>query len=550
MHRTVGELLDILAPPPPRLQPIPIENRKSLSKKTPKKRQAAEGAENGTETPGEEGATPRPKKRKKCAAQDGDQPYTQTKKRPRKKKNDDNAQIDPALGMSPPEMPGARPVGDSARRSLYNTQAPQNGTAGGSAYPEGLVGGEAFNGSEAQASAMVSSSLHANSILNLPAGEAERRREAAIRLLTGSNVDPKTLSAEQFSIFANQPPVLQQESLDMLVKYGAERLRIVLPDKDQIATQNPTPPSEEQGAGQPSVVDVQQAATATESPKRNRKASRKKAEADGTDLADETAALTQEAKTDDGDRQKKTRAPRLRVSRGACTPCRAAKVKVCISRLSSWHVKLTRTSAARRSHRANSAWIPEQPAHTLSCNREMAKRLRKRLRTRRTRRGQSKRSILQILRRRLLTKMRSLTTCHLQASVMKIPVPLRRTIQEPNPTLRTNPRPARFRTTSNQHTESQATASITIHLASHSQIRSHQISRSSYGHLEPERTTTRHRCTARPTMVSAFRKNPQKTPILCPLQDRETQGAHLRPTREQISIGKHGAVIPPRKESG
>lgn len=324
MHKTVGELLDLLAPPPPRPLPIPIEGQKSASKKTPKKRQTAEGAENGTGTPGEEGTTPRPKKRKK-SAQDGE-PSTQKKRPRKKKKNDDDAQIDPALGMLPPEMPGARPVGDSAERSLYNTQAQQNGTASGSAYPEALLGGEPFNGSEAQASAMVSSSLHAHSILNLPAGEAERRRETAIRLLAESNIDPKTLTPEQFSIFANQSPTLQKESLAMLVKYGAERLRIVLPDKDQSASESPAPPSQNQNTEQVPADGAQQSATATDSPKRKRRASRKKAEADDTGAAEDTAALTQ---ADAGNRQKKPRAPKL--SRGACTPCRASKVKVCLS---------------------------------------------------------------------------------------------------------------------------------------------------------------------------------------------------------------------------
>lgn len=321
MHKTVGELLDLLAPPPLRPLPMPIEGRKSLSKKTPKKRQAAEGAENGTETPGEEGSTPQPKKRKK-STQDGE-PSTQ-KKRPQKKKDGAGSQVDPALGIVPPEMPGARPVGDSGGRPLYNTQAPQHDAAGGGAYPEGLVGGEPFTGSEAQASAMVSSSLHAHSILNLPAGEAERRREAAIRLLAESNIDPKTLSPEQFSIFANQSPALQTDSLEMLVKYGAERLRIVLPQEPEYASESPAPPGQSQPIEQIPVDDAQQSAAAADSPKRKRRVSGKMAEAGDTRAADGTAALTQ---TDAGNRQKKPRG--AKVSRGACTPCRASKLKVC-----------------------------------------------------------------------------------------------------------------------------------------------------------------------------------------------------------------------------
>lgn len=322
MHKTVGELLDFLAPPPVRPQPIVVEGRKSISsKKTPKKRQAAEGAESSVETPGEEGVTPRPKRQKK-PTQDG-APSTQ-KKRSRKLKTDDDAHIDPALEMLPPELPGARPLENSVERPLYNTQAQQGGTANGSTYPAGLVSGERFNGSEAQASAMVAGGVHAHSILNLPAGEAERRREAAIRLLSESNVDPQSLTPEQVSIFANQPPALQKESLSMLVQYGAERLRIVLPDKDQNTSQNPAPPSQDQDAEQNPPVDTQQSADRADAPKRKRRASWKKVGANDTNMADNVATLTQ---TDSATPQTKPRAPKL--SRGSCTPCRSHKAKVC-----------------------------------------------------------------------------------------------------------------------------------------------------------------------------------------------------------------------------
>lgn len=330
LHKTVGELLDLLAPPPPQPQLVFVEGRKSVSsKKTPKKRQAAEGVENGVETPGEEGATPRSKKRKK-STQDGE-PSTQ-KKRPQKKKSDSNTHIDPSSGILPPQMPGARPVGNSDERPLYNTQAQQDGTANGSAYPEGVVGREPFNGSEAQASAMVADGVHAHSILNLPVGEAERRRETAIRLLTESNVDPQTLTPEQFSIFANQSPALQTESLSMLVQYGAARLRIVLPEKAQDPSQTAVPPTQEQPAEQSAPADTQQSANTTQNATENtaeaftrkRRVSRKKAEADDTDVAGATVIVVQ---TDAPNRQTKTRAPK--VSRGACTPCRGLKLKVC-----------------------------------------------------------------------------------------------------------------------------------------------------------------------------------------------------------------------------
>lgn len=357
MHKTVGELLDLLAPPPPRPLPIPIEGRKSSSKKTPKKRQAAEGADNGTETPGEDGVTPRPKKRKK-SGQEGER--STQKKRSRKKKDDAGSPMGPTLAVLPPEMPGARPVGDTAGRPLYNTQAPQDDAANGSAYPDGLIGSEPFTGSEVQASAMASSSLHAHSILNLPAGEAERRRETAIRLLAESNVDPKTLTPEQFSIFANQAPALQKESLAMLVEYGAERLTIVLPEKAQDASESPAAPAQDQLAGQVTVDDAQQSATAAGSAQRKRRGRAKNAETGVAGVSDGTAALTQ---TDAGNRQKKPKGPKL--SRGSCTPCRACKLKVCSLRFQSRYSMLTCTSATKKSHRAPAVLTARQPVHIL-----------------------------------------------------------------------------------------------------------------------------------------------------------------------------------------
>jgi hypothetical protein len=245
-----------------------------------------------------------------------------------KNNNENDSQIDPALGMLPPGMPGARPVGDSTSRPFYNTQAQQNGSANGnsSTYPDALVGNQGLNGTEAEASAMISSSMHAHSILNLPAGEADRRREVAIRLLAKQGIDPKTLSPEQFSIFAHQSPALQKESLGMLVKYGAERLRIVLPDKNANESQASTAPTQGQSADTTPTADEQP--NKAETPKKKRRSRKNKSDAADTSIADDTTPLT---KTSAGNRQKKTRAPRL--SRGACIPCRGLKVKV---RFSGW----------------------------------------------------------------------------------------------------------------------------------------------------------------------------------------------------------------------
>ncbi len=67
--------------------------------------------------------------------------------------------------------------------------------------------------------------------LNVSPEEAARRRETATNKLIEAGIDPATLNADQFSIFSNQSPEVQTESLNMLAKYGAERLHIVHPAK-------------------------------------------------------------------------------------------------------------------------------------------------------------------------------------------------------------------------------------------------------------------------------------------------------------------------------
>lgn len=312
MHQTVEQLMQLLAPPPP-AEPSKAELRKAAApKKTPKAKRQSQANIGLTGEGGEEGAagtveteatTPAPKKRKK-AAQDGE-PSTQRKRTKKRKAND--VAVDPTLdAMLPPEMPGALPVGESAERPLYNTQPHQDST-GTSAYPEPLIGA---SGTSDAASAVVSSSVHQHSILNLPPGEAERRREVAIRLLMERGIDPDTLSPEQFSILANQSPQLQQESLEMLAKYGAERLKIILPDKDTSAAQAPVanePNGEEAG-------EIQAAETPVRKGGRKKKPSLK-AQAADTSLTTDASTATPRPK-------------RPQLTRGACTPCREAKLKV------------------------------------------------------------------------------------------------------------------------------------------------------------------------------------------------------------------------------
>ncbi|KAK4165901.1 hypothetical protein QBC43DRAFT_23574 [Cladorrhinum sp. PSN259] len=236
LHKTVEQLIELLAPPP--LAPIvktPVKKPKTPKQpkepgppkepkaKTPRPRKRPQG-ENGT--PGGEGSQPKKRRKKKDSTAPG------------------------SLGgrVLPPEMPGALPVGESSERQLYNTQvgvANHDQPAGSSSYPEGLVGAE-----EAAAPA----------VFNLPPGETERRRDVANQFLRDAGIDPATLSVEQFNIFANQSPELQKDSLAMLVKYGAERLRIVHPTKEGASTGESTP--------QPSPSP---AANDTPKPKRSRK---------------------------------------------------------------------------------------------------------------------------------------------------------------------------------------------------------------------------------------------------------------------------------------
>lgn len=134
----------------------------------------------------------------------------------------------------------------------------------------------------------------------------------AIQLLSGRNIDPESLSPEQFNIFANQSPELQQESLKMLVKYGADRLRIVHPNKNGPGSDQAVSPKGQaadtagQGTGQ----------TPGSKPKRFRKKPGPAvAQLDGAANSDIAAAAVAAA----------TAKPKL--TRGACKTCRSSKQK-------------------------------------------------------------------------------------------------------------------------------------------------------------------------------------------------------------------------------
>lgn len=182
-----------------------------------------------------------------------------------------------------------------------------------------------------------------SALLNLSPLETARRQEEASKKLRDSGIDPDTLSAEQFNIFANQSPDLQLESLAMLVKYGAERLRIVHPNKDN------TPQS---GSPAPANGDTPNAST-------KKKTSRKK------------------APREDG-------APKVKKTRGSCQACRAKKIKASgHSPNFSSTFMLTLSSAQRESQNARSVLGPA--SHVITHLHRVASRLgpslRKLLRT-------------------------------------------------------------------------------------------------------------------------------------------------------------------------
>jgi ATP-dependent DNA helicase 2 subunit 1 len=147
--------------------------------------------------------------------------------------------------------------------------------------------------------------------VNVSAAEAARRREAATIMLSNAGVDPTTLSADQFGIFANQAPELQRESLNMLVKYGAERLRIVHPDNRE-------------GSAQASASS--QSSQTTSSGPRTTKELVPQPSAQSNANADTAASQA----ADDSTSKRKTK--KMGKSRTACFACKARKTKVSIQK--------------------------------------------------------------------------------------------------------------------------------------------------------------------------------------------------------------------------
>ncbi|KAG5925623.1 hypothetical protein E4U42_004123 [Claviceps africana] len=106
----------------------------------------------------------------------------------------------------------------------------------------GDAGGQAAASTERPASKALA--------LNVSPEEAARRMDVALNMLAEAGIDHTTLSADQLTIFANQAPDLQKESLNMLITYGAERLQIIHPSNREHSNSAPPPAVEQASAAE------------------------------------------------------------------------------------------------------------------------------------------------------------------------------------------------------------------------------------------------------------------------------------------------------------
>ncbi|GAW18209.1 hypothetical protein ANO14919_076830 [Xylariales sp. No.14919] len=292
LHKTVTQLVERLVP-----TPIPVRSSNQSSQRTPKAR-CPRPADR------EEGSTKKKTPRAKPPLVDGEE--SARKRTPKAKR--------------PPPVEGED--GGSSKRRRKTGKA--SGTSIG-----GLEGGQ--NTSQAQ--------THPNSaverpgptgFLNVPPAEAERRRQTAIELLSGKGIDPTTLSPEQFNIFANQAPNLQSASLEMLAKYGAERLRIVHPDeKEQAGPSNPTPATGQAADASAGKATSETLTGSTNTPTRKPRSRKRKSDGPPTEVSIGNGAvvpLEQDGELGTTESALKPRVARARKTRGRCDTCRQRKV--------------------------------------------------------------------------------------------------------------------------------------------------------------------------------------------------------------------------------
>ncbi|TLS27705.1 hypothetical protein PpBr36_01030 [Pyricularia pennisetigena] len=271
LHKTVAELYEMFTPPP---EPTLAQKR-------------------AVPTTDGETATPAKKKKKKRK--------TGTNSTDGKGETTEGSII--VVGGPPGEIP----AGDGAPDASQATPSTKKKRTPRPKKPKATVEDHSAV-VKAQDSANTAASAVNVHVLDLPPGEADRRRDRANGLLVVSGIDPATLSEEQFDIFSNQSPELQRESLVMLVKYGAERLRIVHPNKDAQASTPPTP-STPASAASSAATASSDAGTAGSTTKNKKKKSVTKSLAGAESGEDATPSGTKKQK----------------LTRGKCDPCRDAK---------------------------------------------------------------------------------------------------------------------------------------------------------------------------------------------------------------------------------
>ncbi|KAI0863105.1 hypothetical protein F4860DRAFT_502236 [Xylaria cubensis] len=277
LHKTVTQLVERLVPAP---VPVPIPSGNNGNQRTPK-------AKRPRPADGEEGSH---KKR------------TPKEKRPRRDEGEHGE--------------GSRKKRRKSGKAIEaDTRGPEDGQDTPQDFPQ---------------SNNISDKAGFTGFLNVPPAEAERRRNTAVELLEGKGIDPATLSAEQFNIFANQAPNLQSASLDMLARYGAERLRIVHPDeKEQAGSSNSTPVTGQTTITSPATMPAPPSGN-TDTPTKKPRNKKRKPDGSLTEVSIGNGAvvpLEQDGEIGTTESSLKPRTTRVRKTRGRCDTCKQRNVQ-------------------------------------------------------------------------------------------------------------------------------------------------------------------------------------------------------------------------------
>ncbi|KAJ8130993.1 hypothetical protein O1611_g2634 [Lasiodiplodia mahajangana] len=295
LHTTVTQLVDRLVP-----APIPVPSGGNGNQRTPK-------AKRPRPADGEASNRKQKTPKQKPAPVDGED-SSRTKRTPKAKR--------------PP--PAGEENGEGSRRKRRKTGKAPTADMGG------LEDAQNTPQSQAPSNSIVDKP-GLTGFLNVPPAEAQRRRQTAIELLTGRGIEPSTLSPEQFNIFANQAPNLQSASLDMLAKYGAERLRIVHPDeKEQAASSSNSTPATEQAIDTSSTAVPAPPSRAADTPTKKSRSKKRKSSGPLTEVSIGNGAvvpLEQGGELGTTESALKPTASRARKTRGRCETCKQRNVQ-------------------------------------------------------------------------------------------------------------------------------------------------------------------------------------------------------------------------------